>query len=886
MKKIILIFFLLGSITSTAQQVNRVLDSLLLTAQFDQVIQQIDQLKSTDGVILNKKVEALVMTGKLAVATDLLKSIESNTSNNNPLLPALIQANYGILKINQGLFNEAIEHLQTSLSLYEIANASTSLEAAKAVANLGFAFKSTGKEVQAEQQMLMALSIRKNKLPDTHELIAATYNDLGFVYSNLDNDKALEYYDLAKELYEKLHGQEHPKIAINLINTGIVYQKLELYGDAITNFESALTIWEKLYPNPHPQKAFTLLNLGETYKQMRDLKAALGYYERAQTMFQQTYGNKHPDLAYVHNVIGNILVAQEKFDLALSHYQQALIANVNNFNSNNIESNPSTQSFYNGNVLLYSLMYKAQALEARYFGKTLKQTDLDWGLAMLLSCDSLIDRLRQQTSNESDKLTLGAVSNEIYADGVRIAYTLSEVAFKKKNYAEQAFYFAEKSKSAVLLEAISDANAKSFAKIPEELLDEEKNLKTAVALIQQKLAQKPSPEEEQYLREAAFSLDRDYQSFIKRLEKSYPEYFNLKYNAASPTIDQLQQRIGKNSAIISYFLDDKNNRLYKFVITKNKFKIINDGLIADYDKYITGLRNSITYMDLNTYTQTAQALYKMVVPKIQRHVSDLLIIPTGRMSVIPFEALLTTKVKKHDFTKLPYLVRKASIRYEFSAGLVMQKEFDKVQQIKSIMLCAPVSFPEKDKLMDLPGTEKEVKRIAELFEGKNIQNRIYLAEQANEGTIKTDNLNNYNLVHFATHGVVDEVNPELSRIFLQTSSNAEDGNLFTGEIYNLELNANLVTLSACETGLGKISKGEGVIGLSRALVYAGAKSIIVSFWSVADESTAQLMMDFYKQMLDQPHATYSRNLQQTKLDFINGKYAAPYYWAPFILIGF
>ena len=134
--------------------------------------------------------------------------------------------------------------------------------------------------------------------------------------------------------------------------------------------------------------------------------------------------------------------------------------------------------------------------------------------------------------------------------------------------------------------------------------------------------------------------------------------------------------------------------------------------------------------------------------------------------------------------------------------------------------------------------------------------------------------------------MVDEKDPELSRIFLQNSSQTEDGNLFAGEIYNLELEANLVTLSACQTGLGKISKGEGVIGLSRALVYAGAKNIIVSFWSVADQSTADLMRDFYQKMLESKSG-YSQNLRQAKLQMIRSEnFSAPYYWAPFILIGF
>jgi CHAT domain-containing protein len=180
-----------------------------------------------------------------------------------------------------------------------------------------------------------------------------------------------------------------------------------------------------------------------------------------------------------------------------------------------------------------------------------------------------------------------------------------------------------------------------------------------------------------------------------------------------------------------------------------------------------------------------------------------------------------------------------------------------------------------------------VKDISKLFASKNFSAATNLGTQANESLIKNNTIKNYNLLHFATHGVVDEKNPELSRIFLQSSTDAEDGNLYSGEIYNLQLNADLVTLSACQTGLGKISKGEGVIGLSRALVYAGAKNIIVSFWSVADESTAQLMTDFYKILLDDGKKDYSNSLRQAKLKLIESdKYAAPYYWAPFILIGF
>ncbi len=133
---------------------------------------------------------------------------------------------------------------------------------------------------------------------------------------------------------------------------------------------------------------------------------------------------------------------------------------------------------------------------------------------------------------------------------------------------------------------------------------------------------------------------------------------------------------------------------------------------------------------------------------------------------------------------------------------------------------------------------------------------------------------------------MNESKPELSRIFLKPSEK-EDGSLYAGEIYNLNINADLVTLSACETGLGKIAKGEGIVGLSRALQYAGANNLIVSLWQVADASTSQLMIKFYDLHLHNDYKGYNRALRSAKLSLLNSdEYKNPYFWAPFILVGY
>jgi CHAT domain-containing protein len=347
-------------------------------------------------------------------------------------------------------------------------------------------------------------------------------------------------------------------------------------------------------------------------------------------------------------------------------------------------------------------------------------------------------------------------------------------------------------------------------------------------------------------------------------------------------VSEIQRTISNETAVLSYFIAEKNNKLYLFQITAKGLKVKTISLPSNLDRTIKGFTNGILFSEFNTYQKSATILSPLLLPSLPSSIRELIIIPTGKLSTLPFEALTTTRIKGDDFSQVEYATKRYAIGYEFSSSLLMQKKESKEVSNPSIFLCAPVAFDQQTGLSQLPGTQQEVNTIANLFQGRN---KSVLFTDANEVTIKSPELSSYQYLHFATHGIVDEVNPESSRIFLSAHAK-EDGNLYAGEIYNLNLNAQLTVLSACQTGLGKVSKGEGVIGLSRALVYAGSKNIIVSFWSVADESTSILMTDFYSILLKQKDPSFKRALQQSKLKMIqSGKYAAPFYWAPFVLIG-
>ena len=864
------------------------IDSLVSDERYDEARSLINQSAKSNQdnktivLLANKTAEIAITQGKLDEAERVLNEIKSQGDR---FLEAVTQTNLGFLYLNKARNDLALTNLQEALTKFQESGNANTRESARCLANLALLYWTTGKLNQAEENGLIALQVRQRLSGESSEEVAASYNDLGLVYSSTDADKALAYYEKAFTIYQRIHGKEHRKIAIASNNIGTMYRQLELYGDAVNNFETALAIWKKVYPNGHPNQASALVNLGLTYIRMGDKKAALNYFLKALDLYKQSYGHKHPDIASVLNQIGTLQLNDNLFDEALKSFQEALISNSPSFDKATIEQNPNVSEFYNGKVLLYSLRLKAQALESKHYGRTLKMEDLRLALSCLSGCDSLIDYIRHHSSDEQDKIALGESANEVYEDGVRIAQAISEMSVDFKHYREVAFYFAEKSKSAVLQESIAEAEAKSFAGIPNELIEQENKVKATIAFLAQKLSQKPAVEEEKRLRQTLFTTNREYDAFTKKLETDYPNYFNLKFNSSSPTVEDLQKLLDRKTAIISYFIAEKGKRIYQFILTQTRFRIRNLTLPPDFDKYAKGLTNSLFYNELTTYRESASLLSGVLIPTLPDAITNLVVIPSGRLGTVPFEALYYKRNNATAYSSMPLVVKRFAVSYEFSAGLLAQKSKSPIAVSPlSIFLCAPIRFPDNDNLDDLPGTETEVNAIANLFTGNSTS--VAKFSDASEELVKSGALTKFNYLHFATHGIVDETDPELSRIYLQNGKK-DDGNLFAGEIYNLRLNADLTVLSACQTGLGKFSKGEGVIGLSRALVYAGSRNIIVSFWSVADESTSQLMTDFYTIMLQHKTRNFRETLQQAKVKMINeGKYAAPYFWAPFVLIGF
>ena len=557
--------------------------------------------------------------------------------------------------------------------------------------------------------------------------------------------------------------------------------------------------------------------------------------------------------------------------------------------------------------------------------------------------DSLVEQIRQSYTERRDQIQLSEMASKIYESSVNASYALINLVSpenvkylggytyqqKKSEYQERFFYFTERRKGAILFSSLAESNAKSFGGIPDTLLSKEKTLKTLINNYTQELAANPNPEMVEFYQRELFKANRSYEKLLMSFENDYPKYYDLKYDVGIVKLQELSSFLSDSTMILSYF--DANDSLYVAQIDKSGLNISKVYKSNSFEKSVKAFRKGIIYKSEALYKYYGNKLYQQLFPmEIPSHISNLIIVPDGIMATIPFEALLTesTMGKSLNYNELPYLVNRFNISYTFSANLLyrtfMNEKIIREKAQKDALLLAPVSFDHSlkalklakensynesnraknlrkgisipaEEIVPLPATEIEVDEIDTLFSRYNKNVDSWKRYMAQEDKVKEGLLQDYQYIHLASHGFVNQEEPEFSGIFLNADSvkKKEDGVLFSGEVYNIDLNAELVSLSACETGLGKISTGEGIIGLSRALLYAGAKNLAVSLWKVSDEATKDLMVGFYDDFIPIPTPSvktksidYAPSLREAKLKMISDTtYSHPYYWSPFILIG-
>ncbi len=722
------------------------------------------------------------------------------------------------------------------------------------------------------------------------------YNDLGIVYKNLgDYEKALFYNDRSIDLVEKTSGLNHFRLIQGYENRGITTKHLGKYDEAIADFEHAYKIALFYWPEgTYPDFGNFYMNMADTYTSKGDYSKALGYYEKAIAVYLN-FKEQEDAIAECHYGMAETYIKMGSTDSVSAHLKLAEKFNHYTRKGHFEETTDLAQlikvfALHNQN---YQLAYK----------QTGKQAYLDSAYQAAYSGIAAMDFMKQELAFSEGRSRLIKDNYPIYEG---LLQTLK--AFQQDATDTQAFQVAEQCKSLQLYEAMKNAEAISFGNIPPQYIAKEKLLQAELAKYdkkkQQLFAQNTPETDSIYTATLALQLEAQlkYDALKTEIGKLDSNYYHLHYGDDVLTLTELQTTILRpNQTLLSYFVGDSS--LFVFVIKPHFYDFIEIKKDFPLDNWVKLLRGSLSADSFQTqadvYADMAFRLYEKLIKPVKAQLSeDLIIVPDGVLGYIPFEALLMQKHEKairfHDHA---YLLRDHNISYSFSATLLREMIHKKHQTTPDKPIIAYAPFFDSDTavlaktfaddlamrrdLTPLSNSGEEAFRIAKSMGGEAIVGKS-ATEQKFRATAQSARI-----LHLATHGKADDKSGDYAFLaFAPSSDSLEKGLLYVRDLYNLTFNADMVVLSACETGIGKLQRGEGIISLARAFAYAGAKSIVTSLWSVNDAKTKDLMLLFYQNL--KKGKTKDAALRQAKLSFIAKNIhpnAHPFFWAAFIGIG-
>ena len=803
----------------------------------------------------------------------------------------------------------------------------------------GFRGKDPGKAEKYHQQALNAYGMIGDERGEAEVL-----GGLGLIYWGLDPQKCLVYYRDALKMREKVDDRQLIGNTLNSLGS-VQVEFFHNYPQAISWYEMAEIIREEIGDMPNLQRTRTY-KANAYYKTGSDLNnegryyESLEQYEKALQIYREIndaigFGEALNQMGFVYSRLGDYNTAVEKLTQAVQimieeNDSLGLAGVYNHFgivlqmagriekakeyylNSLNIYENQEDLSgqlpiLSNLGTLFFDLKDNTKAEDylnrglqiSRELGDKEKETDF---LLNLANNQTIIGRLDEAKANyESGLKTLQSTHNPDLK--WRLVAGLAENYERRGDY-EKAVELNDS--ALIILEGIRNTIKNEELKVSYMARE-----RFAFEDIINLLAMLHGKDDTKGYDLRAFHYAERCKSrvLLDLLSRSFSgandaQYSAMKYSAPVSSEEVQSLCKDKNSVILEYSVGDSSSCLW--VITGSDFRIFSLPGRKTLQEQVETIRFALLDPELSDkafFVRAGLSLYERLIKPAESYLSKkskLVIIPDGVLNYLPFEVLLTETTDVNSdasYSDLPFLVKKYPVSYVQSASVLksllspMTTASNSGSGSKRIIAFGDPAYEEDPAIVAAQGYRRleysgeEVKKIASFFKPGSYE--IFLNKEATEENVKREGeLKKYNYLHFATHGFINEDKPDLSSLVLcQQNRSGEDGLLQAQEIFNLKLNADLVVLSACQTGLGKLVRGEGIVGLTRAFMYAGTPSVLVSLWSVSDISTAILMGEFYKYLIKNKLCRTDA-LRKAQLSLINDpKFAHPFYWAPFVLIG-
>ncbi len=839
---------------------------------------------------------------------------------NHPAL-ASVYLSLGVASKKKNDLSNAAMYFKKALEIKQIQFGELNPQTISALVNIGSLLLEVASPVEAQVYFEQALTIQVDSVGYIHPRTALIYTNLANCYAEQNQlDKAIVQHEAALEIYANPNLQlDAQLIADTHQNLGNVYLSIGDYEQALLHFNKALSLQNNYDPIA---KLKLLNNIGLAQRYQLSTESAIQTFE--QIIGQ--YPHEDDFLGAVFENLASCLFDEEIFDGAITFYEKALhIYGKNESKTENILAQIGIcyfelKNYEQSQEIFYTLSQDNDALHLYHLGRIAQQRDkLDkadqlfrkallyypkeyslelkamillaqantlqamkkWKQAWktYLAAQQLAIQIDEKLENVSSRVYLNDRFSDLYDGMVKTAYELGQT---NPSYLKFALQYSEQSKANVLKQLIQDEQL-----VPDSVLQKKRQLELALESIDRIIFEETSNR---------VLADEN------KLSDAYAERYTLKMqlndlpqakmpNSKTPIIEleDIQNRLHEGQSLLNYHIS--RQAIFIFHIEKYGFNVIEISKPQNFEEQLVELYNSLrTRPDVLpnpdrsylAYTQLAHTFFKLLIQPIESQLkSEVLIIPDKLLAYLPFEVLLSSLPENPNlFKEHSYLLHQYSFHYSYSIELWLKmKSIDSFKQKVNALTIAP----------DFTGLDLPVLTY-NIPEAKSIRNiihsKVLLAKRAQEARFKAI-LHQYNVIHFSTHGAVNNINPAFSYLaFAHPEDSLQDGRLYANEINNLNLKADMVFLSACQTNIGKSFKGEGLMSLARAFTFAGAKSIVASLWSIDDKQTKYIVEHTYQALKD--GKAKHNALKKAKQHFLfNAQqvHAHPYYWSGLILIG-
>lgn len=788
----------------------------------------------------------------------------------------------GNLNERLGNFSEALEDHQKSLQIRESSgDKSRILHSSYA---LGHLFSLLANFDDAMEYLKKTLALAES-LNDQY-LIVSSLNEIGYIYLEWDDhEKALQYFVKSLKVAEDIKSQTF--ISNNLTFIGYIHFAQGNYTLAREYYQKSLNLSKKWGIKSEISQSLRVI--GRTYDSEGDLNTALAYYNQSLKLYQQ-WG----DLTEVETLtedIGGIHMDQGNHQQALKDFQKSLqlsrtqgsktglAVSLNNLGDEYLrigQYQKAVEYAQEADQLSAELgMIRRQSIAKTIMGQAqLKLDHPDLAEKAFAQAIELNEELRNKVAGDEQE------QERSFENKLEPYHNMIELLIDQNRTAE-AFTFAERAKARVLLDVLHTGRTSISKAMTASEQQQEKKLNHQLTSLNAELSvenQKQDPDTNR-ISELNGSIQKarlDYEAFQTAVSAAHPELKIQRGEVATISLqDSSAQLVPDNTAILEYVV--AKDKTYLFLIEHDQqhsvysIDVSQKVLAARIEEF----RKQIADRNTNFHAASKELFKLLIAPAIGmlKQKTSLIIVPDAELWNLPFQAL--------EISLNHFLLEDFEVSYVPSIT-VLREMSNHHTTINTPSLLA-IGNP-RTQVTVLPESEVEVKKLAMLYD--NSRTKVYVGKDATESRFKAE-AGSYSILHLATHGIVDNNSPMYSKlVFSQTNENPdEDGFLEAWEILNLNLNADLVILSACDTAQGRIGPGEGMIGLAWTLFVAGASTTVVSQWEVDSTSTTELMIDLHRNLQLQ-HLSKQEALRQAELKLLKTKsYHHPFYWAGFVLIG-